>query len=198
MPLEGSSSRTIDGWWARMQARSTMRRDPVDSSWVNLSRNCLQPEQGDELVDPLGHLGLDGAHVRGAQGLPQRVLAGLPAVEGDGERLLDGEGRVEPGVLERPADAPAGPLVGRQRGDVDAVEQHEAPVGLGDAGDDVEEGGLAGAVGPDDADDLAGLDHEGHVVDRPDAAEADGDTPQLELWRPGGRRGKRGPVGVHG
>jgi hypothetical protein len=40
MPEEGSSSRSTSGSWAIIMARSTMRRDPVDSSRTNLSRNA--------------------------------------------------------------------------------------------------------------------------------------------------------------
>ena len=38
MPLEGSSSSTTEGRWATTQARSTTRREPVDSSRTNLVR----------------------------------------------------------------------------------------------------------------------------------------------------------------
>ena len=43
--------------------------------------------------------------------------------------------------------------------------------------DGVEEGGLAGAVGADDADDPAPLDVDGHLVDGREAAEALDDVP---------------------
>ena len=42
-PPDGSSSISTDGSWARMQARSTMRRDPVDSSPVSFSRKAPRP-----------------------------------------------------------------------------------------------------------------------------------------------------------
>src|SRR5439155_922839 len=40
------------------------------------------------------------------------------------------------------------------------------------AGQDLEEGALAGAVGADDADDLAAIDLEGHVLEGPEIAVA--------------------------
>src|SRR5437762_552120 len=41
---------------------------------------------------------------------------------------------------------------------------------LGDPGEDLQEGGLAGAVAADDADDLAGPDLQGHVAQGPQGA----------------------------
>ena len=43
MPLDGSSSNSTVGSCASTHARSTMRRLPVDSSWMNLSRNARRP-----------------------------------------------------------------------------------------------------------------------------------------------------------
>ena len=47
----------------------------------------------------------------------------------------------------------------------------------------VEEGGLAGAVGADEADDLAGGNVEGNAVEGDDATEPDGDAVYLEQAR---------------
>ena len=57
-------------------------------------------------------------------------------------------------------------------GEVLAGEVEGAVAGV-DAHDGVEEGGLAGAVGADDGDDLAGGDVEGGVVEGGDAAVGD-------------------------
>ena len=54
--------------------------------------------------------------------------------------------------------------IGR-RGDVLAVEEDLAVVGRDLAGGHAEAGGLAGAVGPEQADDLAGVDLELDAVD---------------------------------
>ncbi len=56
-------------------------------------------------------------------------------------------------------------------GDVLAVEDQPAEGRIVDARDDVEDRRLAGAVGPDDREDLARLDRERHVGDCPDPAE---------------------------
>ena len=61
-----------------------------------------------------------------------------------------------------------------------AVEADLTARGLVDAGHHVEAGGLAGAVRPDQAEDLALLDVEGHLVERGDATEPDGDVVDLE------------------
>jgi hypothetical protein len=55
-----------------------------------------------------------------------------------------------------------------------------AGVGPGLAGDDVHHGGLAGAVGADDAAQLAGVDVEVQAVERLEAVEADRDAVQVE------------------
>ena len=68
-----------------------------------------------------------------------------------------------------------------------------ADVALGgdvEAGEAVEEGGLAGAVGADEADDLAAVDGEVDVAYGGEAAEAHGDA----AWRRG--RCRRGVAGV--
>ena len=49
-----------------------------------------------------------------------------------------------------------------------------------DARDDVEEGGLARAVGPDEADYLALLNLEGHPIQSDDSTEADRQVSHLE------------------
>ena len=57
--------------------------------------------------------------------------------------------------LEGAGDAALGDQVGPQPGDVGAVQADRAAGGAQEAGDDVEQGGLAGAVGADDTEDLA-------------------------------------------
>src|SRR5690349_10468322 len=74
-------------------------------------------------------------------------------------------------VLERPRDAAPRDLVRRHPRDVLAVEDQTARGRLVDARDQVEDRRLAGAVGPDDREDLARLDLEAHAVDGPEAAE---------------------------
>src|SRR2546428_7199445 len=66
-----------------------------------------------------------------------------------------------------------------------AALEHDSPSRRGeDSSDAVEQGGLARAVGSDEGEDFALGDLEGHVVDRDQAAEALGHTPEREndLW----------------
>jgi hypothetical protein len=55
-------------------------------------------------------------------------------------------------------------VVLRELGDVSAVELVDAAARPIQAADDVHERGLAGAGGPGDGDELAGLDREGHAA----------------------------------
>ena len=55
-----------------------------------------------------------------------------------------------------------------------------AGIGADEAGDGVDEGRLAGAVGADQAEDLAGSDVEVDAVEGDDATEADGEVAHLE------------------
>ena len=55
-----------------------------------------------------------------------------------------------------------------------AVNDRSAGGWLGDAGEDLQEGALAGAVSADDADDLAWLDPEGDIPERPEGVVAVG------------------------
>src|SRR5690606_38306906 len=69
--------------------------------------------------------------------------------------------------------AESGDSVRRRGGDVLAVEEEPARGRIVDAADQVEDGGLAGAVGADDGEDLAALHGEADVIDGADAAETD-------------------------
>jgi hypothetical protein len=78
----------------------------------------------------------------------------------------------QPDVLEGARDAGLGHLVHRGRGVGLAAELEAAAVGRVQAGDHVEEGGLAGAVGADQAVDLALVDGDADVRQGLQAAEA--------------------------
>ena len=79
--------------------------------------------------------------------------------------------REQADVLERAPDAEVRDRVRRQAGDVAAVEQDLAGRRRVDARQHVEERGLAGAVGADQADDRPARDDEVDVVARHQAAE---------------------------
>ena len=80
------------------------------------------------------------------------------------------------GAAQPHADA----LVRRQRGHVLAEEQHATARGREVAGDHVEQGGFAGAVGPDHGAPLPHRDRERDVLDRVQGAEGPGDALQHE------------------
>src|SRR5262245_35442921 len=81
------------------------------------------------------------------------------------------------------ADAGDAALVRPGTRDVGAVEADFPAVGVEIAGDQIEERGLAGAVGPDDADCLAARDAEIDGVGRLDRAEGSGEAVDLEEHR---------------
>src|SRR5216117_2081533 len=105
-------------------------------------------------------------------------------------------------LLER-ADHPlAGHQVGGETCDVLALEDHAAGRPREERGDQLEEGALAGAVRPDDAEHLALVRLERHVVDRHEAAEplrqvSDLHDDHASAFMPGraGSRRLRSPLG---
>ena len=74
--------------------------------------------------------------------------------------------------LERAGDAEVAEPIGSQTGHVGSGEAHRPGVRPDEAGDEIEERRLAGAVRPDQADDLPPADLERHVAIRVHAAEA--------------------------
>ena len=78
-------------------------------------------------------------------------------------------------VLERARDAAARDRVRREIEQALAGERHAAGIRPVEPGEDVEDGGLAGAVGPDQPEDLALRHLEAHVGERRQPAEADGE-----------------------
>src|SRR5262249_33808794 len=83
----------------------------------------------------------------------------------------DGHRPEELDVLEGAGDAALHDRVRRLAEEALALEADRPRVGLVEARDQVEERRLAGAVRPDQPDDLPGLDIERHVIDGDDAAE---------------------------
>ena len=105
--------------------------------------------------------------------------------------LADGLAMERARVLEDEAHTVPGDPVGRPAGYVDAVDQDLAGIGLHDAHDELHHGRLAGAVRPDQAEDLARADRQPHLVDRDKAAEALAQSRDLEERRRRGGRGQR-------
>src|SRR5579864_828980 len=78
--------------------------------------------------------------------------------------------------LEGAQDAEAEERVGRQAGDVLALEEDLAAVGDDIAGDEIEEGGFAGAVRADQSRDRAPLHRQRTMPDRNEATKAFADV----------------------
>ncbi len=97
--------------------------------------------------------------------LAASLAVGLDELEHGHDVLLDGQAAEDRRFLRQIADAEAGALVHRQARDVAAVDGDAAFVGGYEAGDHVEDGGLAGAVGAEQADRLATTDGEADAFD---------------------------------
>src|SRR5256886_8326651 len=83
-------------------------------------------------------------------------------------------------VLEGARHPELGHVGRRQPRAVAALEEDAALVGMVEAADDVEQRGLARAVGPDDGEDLPALDVQAHAAQREQSAEAHADPLHLE------------------
>ncbi len=114
-------------------------------------------------VEPAQHLVRVRARIARVAAMQQRA---------DDDIVLDRERRERPHDLEGAADAAPADLVGRQAVDALAGESDRAAVGRVDAGDHVEQSGLAGAVRADHREDRALRHLEADLVDREQAAEA--------------------------
>ena len=194
MPAVGSSSSSSRGLLASARATSSRRWSPYGSLTARLSPLPLRPTKSSSrcasswaasLLASLGRRPEDRAEPGGVQVV---VLA-------DQDVLDRGHGREQADVLVGPRDAVVGDLVRPQLVDRVAVEGDRALVGLVEAGEAVEEGRLAGAVGPDDAGDRALLELEVELADGDQAAEALGDLLGLRAAAHGAPCGRRGGVG---
>ena len=97
-------------------------------------------------------------------------------------------------VLEGAADADLGDAMRRPVEQRAPLEQDVAAIGGVEPADAVEQRRLAGAVRPDEPEDLAGLDREGDAVERDNAAETQCDVADFEQ-RPGCDEGRRRRAG---
>jgi hypothetical protein len=126
-----------------------------------------------ELVGAVVETALDAEHLGevGEKGLVEIFLYGraeLGDVVGDFNVAHRGERWQEVEALEDEADFGAthfGALGVGESGEVHAVDQDGAGGGAGEAAKDVEKGGLAGAGGADDGDELTGRDGEANFVE---------------------------------
>ena len=105
------------------------------------------------------------------------ALGRLAIAEAEGDVVADGQVGEEGVALEDGVDLA---LVGRQVGDVAAVEEDAAGVGLLEAGGQAQHGRLAAAARAEEGEELALPEPEGDVVDGPDGAEPLGDAAEFE------------------
>src|SRR5215468_6238036 len=129
----------------------------------------LDPQEIDDVFDALAVLDL---FLLGEPPVGEGTQhAGLHVyVAAEQEIVEDGHAPEEGDVLEGAGDAELGDLAGGQVGDVAALADDPAGVGVVEAADHVEDGRLAGAVGPDDREDFALLGLQGNPGDRLDTA----------------------------
>src|SRR5258706_3524261 len=111
-----------------------------------------EPEAPEELLGDLARRAVESWYRR----FPPREVTGEAGVaqhdaDADHHVLEDAERAVELRDLERAADAEARDVARRQLGNVASLVADGAAIGLEVAGDHVDEGGLAGAVGADQA-----------------------------------------------
>ena len=160
----------------------------------------------DDLQPPLGAVGQaprpgggQVLHIEDAQQLHGPLVGGLllPPVLGQTEDacehavvllvveahlhvVLHGEVVKETDVLEGPGDAHAADLGRGLAGGVRPVQQDGPPGGLVHLGQQVEDSGLSGPVGADEAGDLGAADGQVELVHRPQAAEVHSQVAALQ------------------
>src|SRR3954469_19604361 len=94
--------------------------------------------------------------------------------------------REQANVLEGSRDASGGDAVGREAGDVACAEREAAVVGGVHPSGEVEQGGLAGTVRANQAEDFGRLNVEGNLAQGLEATETLADAPPLEQRRHSG------------
>ena len=154
----------------------------LGAKWQRGNRFRGPAGQADELEHLHRALSSFRLHPRGAwsrHGCPQKGRVG-PGVVAD-QHVLEHRHRAKEGdVLERAGQASLDDLV---RGDSEhrlAVQVHGAAGRPVHAGDDVEEGRLACAVGADHRHDLTGFDRERDTVEGDDSTEAHAEVAHIE------------------
>src|ERR1700724_642553 len=106
-----------------------------------------------------------------ARGGAERMQEALTGLAGDPEIVDDGETREHALDLQGPLHSEAADLVRLEAGDVAALEEHAATVRGQQAGYQIEEGRLAGAVRPDDGMQAPAGEVEAQIVDGGQPAE---------------------------
>src|SRR2546421_7101487 len=151
----------------------------------------LHPHEGEDVAGEGGRQRLRRAQAAALEGGPEHALAET-AVQARHHVLEDGHAAEELCRLKRAAEAAGSDRAGLEADERHAVETDLAAVGRVDAADDVQQRGLARAVGADDAKDLSFVQSQVDAVERDDAAEGDGDVPYHQAAHAGGSGARNG------
>ena len=111
----------------------------------------------------------------------RHVVCGVQ-IAGDNHIAEDGQVGKQADILEGPADAKLGYPMGCAAGDVCTVEDDLAAIRRINAGDVVEDGGLARAVWANQAMDFTRLQRHAEIVDGSNAAEILFHIPHFKDW----------------
>jgi hypothetical protein len=152
----GSSSRTVRGWWIRARAIATLTRWPWEKPSVRRSMNS--PMSSTSANSSMRWL--DGGLVQALQ----------PAVIGD--VLACGQSVVQAARIRHHAQGALD--LQRFAFRIDAIDAHVAGIGLEQGIEHAQGGGLASAIGAEQAGDLAVFGGEADFVDGHDLALVEG------------------------
>ena len=147
-----------------------------------IDRRRLEAREAEE-IDQRPGFGVDPLEVLGAA--QEMEATRVPGLDGEPQVLLDREPLEQIGDLERAGDAAGAKAIRREAVDPLAAQQDLAGIRRIQAGDDIEQRGLAGAVRADQR--LEPRRHHGqrHVGDRPQPPEALVDGAAFEQRRGG-------------
>jgi hypothetical protein len=155
------------------RAISRRRRSPYGRLRAGSGSVALEAEEVEQLHRMVDDPSLFALVAGRVQHRVEQPVVELP-VMGDPHVVEHAHLVPEPDGLEGAADAQARNRVRRLAGDRLAVKDDLAFAGRVDAGDEVKNGGLAGAVGANQADQLAGVQLQLKIVDGAQTAEVVG------------------------
>ena len=167
----------------RVRAISTMRCWPKDSALPGRSANSAKPTKS-SASRARAASSASSARMRLVWSAAPKRPARAAQVQPGHHVLEDRHAGEKLRGLEGARQPHAGDPVGLHAGDHAILETDVAGIGLVHAADDVEQRRLAGAVRPDDADDLAGAERGRYAVERAHAAERDRDASTARMLMP--------------
>ncbi len=142
--------------------------------------DAAQVEQVEQVIDAGAlRVGLPVERARGDEVAPEPAALVAHAVA-EHDVLAHGEAHEQLELLERAGETEARPLRRRRAGDLLAAEEDVALLRAQQPGEHVEQRGLAGAVGADEADDARRRDRQADVAHRDQPAEAHGHVARLD------------------